>query len=871
MLYSSAYRRCFQQPRYIMRNLYGVISCCVLLSLAVVLDNAYAKKPQKSAEVSSIYLDVLKIRACAAGQGCSTVGGPKQINLFDLAEGKTDFAKQVLLPARTHELRLLLGKNSTIAVDGQTYPLEVPSGQDSGLKLKGQKVFGKTGGFLADITLDFDLAKGLVVTAKKVKGKGKKPDTMVSSYSLKPVIEVASVEIEPLPENMAAVVAMPGEENKITLGEKFSLFIPAGAVTYPMVISAKETKYTVEVMDEETGDIVNKTALSSDYELQPDGAEFAVPLEIAIPYSTDTLPGEVSEDDLDVYLDREKIPTDIDTASKIAVADVWHFTSARVSYYTPICPSGNGLYCGSTASSLDDNTLYYCQNGNYQAQEYCFNGCETMPSGANDRCSSGTAPQPSGNFVFPFDERDSLWQICQGYNTPNISHFGNRIHSFDFAYGSGNLGNTGCSGNPAGSEDKTVVAPAAGTVLWNGDNDTDITCFQLENTVSNGHGAQIASVKLGHMKSNSDRVGEGQYRAQGEPIGKLCGPTGCPRVNGYAHTHIGAYTTTNCTGKTVPFGTVFGSGYDFSSDGSLYQWHGTETTICPSGNGLYCGSSQLNQNENTLYYCQDGDYQVQEQCANGCEVISSGAADRCKDIDRPAVDSVSPNTATLNEPITFTVTGQNLPSTLAFWISECENVTSLGGSSTSMRFSCTPSYTTGEKNGVIKDAAGGTVLKEFTINVSEGGSTPPESSTCTSGSQTVTWQGRVWQRCDDGKTYTWQEAKNYCDNLALGGYSDWRLPTNDELRSLVVCTNGTPTPLAVYPDDPSVPYSCDSHNSAPYDRPTISSDFECKSESYWSSSPYSKDTSYTLTVDFDYGWSSRENPATNHFYVRCVR
>jgi hypothetical protein len=181
----------------------------------------------------------------------------------------------------------------------------------------------------------------------------------------------------------------------------------------------------------------------------------------------------------------------------------------------------------------------------------------------------------TGALLFPFTERNDIWQICQGYNTPNISHTGNLIYSFDFAYGTGNLGNTGCWGNPSGSEDMYVVAPGVGTIAWIGSTAPDITCLRLDDTVSNGHGSNVASIKLGHMKSDVDRVNAGQVD-QGDIIGKLCGPTGCSTVGGYAHIHMSAYTSTDCSGTSVPLGTVFGNGYDFGSDGTLYQWHGTE-------------------------------------------------------------------------------------------------------------------------------------------------------------------------------------------------------------------------------------------------------------------------------------------------------
>src|SRR5512139_1692809 len=44
--------------------------------------------------------------------------------------------------------------------------------------------------------------------------------------------------------------------------------------------------------------------------------------------------------------------------------------------------------------------------------------------------------------------------------------------------------------------------------------------------------------------------------------------------------------------------------------------------------------------------------------------------------------------------------------------------------------------------------------------------------------------GLEWQQGNAPGNYTWQHAMDYCDNLNLGGYYDWRLPTVKELCSL---------------------------------------------------------------------------------------
>lgn len=51
-----------------------------------------------------------------------------------------------------------------------------------------------------------------------------------------------------------------------------------------------------------------------------------------------------------------------------------------------------------------------------------------------------------------------------------------------------------------------------------------------------------------------------------------------------------------------------------------------------------------------------------------------------------------------------------------------------------------------------------------------------------------TWQddatGLLWADKDNGSDVNWSQAAGYCENLSLGGYDDWRLPTINELKTL---------------------------------------------------------------------------------------
>jgi hypothetical protein len=58
---------------------------------------------------------------------------------------------------------------------------------------------------------------------------------------------------------------------------------------------------------------------------------------------------------------------------------------------TGSCPSGDGLYCGSTVG-LTGGTLYYCASGSYSVSEVCANGCHVSPPGTADYCEPATPP-----------------------------------------------------------------------------------------------------------------------------------------------------------------------------------------------------------------------------------------------------------------------------------------------------------------------------------------------------------------------------------------------------------------------------------------------------------------------------------------------
>lgn len=99
---------------------------------------------------------------------------PFRINLLDLSEADTLISEAELNEGFYSEVRLILGDDNDVVVDGETHSLKVPSGQQSGYKVKfgGEPLHS---GEIMDLTIEFDADKSVHVT-----GNGQ--------YMLKPVL-----------------------------------------------------------------------------------------------------------------------------------------------------------------------------------------------------------------------------------------------------------------------------------------------------------------------------------------------------------------------------------------------------------------------------------------------------------------------------------------------------------------------------------------------------------------------------------------------------------------------------------------------------------------------------------------------------------
>ncbi len=96
-------------------------------------------------------------------------------NLLDFQNGADTLIAQGNVPTGTlKEIRFILGSNNSITINNIVYPLTIPSGSESGLKIKINKRLATS---YDSLVIDFDAALSIMQT-----GNG--------DYKLKPVLKV---------------------------------------------------------------------------------------------------------------------------------------------------------------------------------------------------------------------------------------------------------------------------------------------------------------------------------------------------------------------------------------------------------------------------------------------------------------------------------------------------------------------------------------------------------------------------------------------------------------------------------------------------------------------------------------------------------
>jgi hypothetical protein len=131
--------------------------------------------PYNAQEVN---IDIKEVRVNLADDSTGWISLPTNARVYNLLKFQngidTSLATGMVPTGNVRELRFILGSNSTIKINNVVYPLTIPSGSESGLKIK----IGKNLAASVDsLVIDFDANASILQT-----GSGQ--------YKLNPVIKL---------------------------------------------------------------------------------------------------------------------------------------------------------------------------------------------------------------------------------------------------------------------------------------------------------------------------------------------------------------------------------------------------------------------------------------------------------------------------------------------------------------------------------------------------------------------------------------------------------------------------------------------------------------------------------------------------------
>ena len=238
ILQKQSYQIMKKRVLYFLTGVVGLISASILLS-ACSDDPKTARVEVRLTDAPGDYEEVnIDIQGVEihTNSGDEDTGwksldiNPGVYNLLDLTNGLDTLLGVIDVPeGRISQIRLVLGNDNSIKVDGSLLDLTTPSAQQSGLKLNVQT--NVKAGITYTFLLDFDAARSIV-------------NTGMGDYKLKPVIRVITKAVSgaikgsvSIPASSPAVYATVGTD---TLGTTF-----ADATGHFLIKGLPEGIYTV--------------------------------------------------------------------------------------------------------------------------------------------------------------------------------------------------------------------------------------------------------------------------------------------------------------------------------------------------------------------------------------------------------------------------------------------------------------------------------------------------------------------------------------------------------------------------------------------------------------------------------------------------
>jgi hypothetical protein len=186
----------------------------------------------------SVNITFSQVSAHIDSEWVSVTGDPVTVDLLTLTNGNILLIGSAEVPAGKYTQVRIIIDDAEIGVNGELFPLTVPSGSQTGLKLGPQ--FTIEEGSIYDLVIDFDVQRSIVINGSKKNPKG---------YKLKPHMRMVAIAIA---GSISGIVTNPKDlpiAYAIQEGDTVTSSLVDTTSGYFMLGFLNEGSYMVSVVD----------------------------------------------------------------------------------------------------------------------------------------------------------------------------------------------------------------------------------------------------------------------------------------------------------------------------------------------------------------------------------------------------------------------------------------------------------------------------------------------------------------------------------------------------------------------------------------------------------------------------------------------